>query len=117
MEDRCRGHCCRCFTISAPFEEIKKSLRPSSIRVFPDAHQVTEMLIPLGVMSNREVTEKYGINSDLLLKHPEKTQERFTCKNLAENGDCRIYESRPHMCRSYGEEKPCEYHECCRLKK
>jgi Fe-S-cluster containining protein len=40
----------------------------------------------------------------------------YTCTNLGADGRCTIYESRPEMCRLYGDSNSshpvCEYHNC-----
>jgi len=110
MEGRCRGHCCLCFALSIPYDELKKSISGESKTIYKDGEQILDMLIPLGAMNGKEITERFGISSAEIDSVTEP-KERFTCRHLQENGDCGIYETRPWMCRSYPSLK-CEYNEC-----
>lgn len=105
---RCTGHCCRCFYIGVPIDDL---IRPD--RNFRDGRQIHDMLIPLGVMTFLEVREKFGASYPPMADADAKG-EWYTCKNLQPNGDCGIYETRPGMCHSYPDRGVCEWAGCTR---
>lgn len=102
---RCSGHCCKCFSLGVNYSELCDNPKR-----FQDGEQILDMLIPLGRLTNEEVAERYGIHT-IASTGP---CESYTCKHLAENGDCYIYENRPLMCRSYPGPtlKACLWKEC-----
>ncbi len=113
---RCTGHCCKCFYL--PIEAIKKSMEVTCffealgnyVPETEEVKQIAEMVIPLGVMTDEECLEKFGVCS--IVFH-ETGFERFTCKHLLENGDCGNYENRPeHMCGKYPYGKGCNLAQC-----
>jgi Fe-S-cluster containining protein len=111
-EKRCLGHCCRAFSLGVPYEELV-----ADPKRFKDGEQILDMLIPLGVLSDEQVKERYGISAI----SSTGSCATFTCKHLAENGDCSIYDNRPLMCVSYPGPtlKACLWKECeasCGLK-
>jgi Fe-S-cluster containining protein len=125
--DRCTGHCCRHFTLAMSPDELWEAYRrwlyggadalfmkpqpqseylkaPISYgRVFRDIHLVAPMVRYLGYME-----------PPIKLVNPENAGKAhyYTCKHLAENGDCTIYEHRPDMCRAYPNGHECEFAEC-----
>lgn len=93
---RCTGHCCRGFSLEHPLAEVKAEYErwkrnPSSAKLIPDIGTIAPMLIPLGIF---------------------RGQELFTCRHLAKEGNCRIYERRPRMCRDFPGPSPCPYRNC-----
>ncbi len=71
---RCSGHCCRSFVLPMPLEELKAR----TDKVW-DGEMIADMVI-----------------------HLEDTfPPRYTCRHLAENGDCSVYDRRPRMCSEY----------------
>lgn len=80
---RCRGDCCRCFTLERNLEAMDESN--------PDTAVIRDMVIPLQVV---------------------RGQKLYTCRHLGEKGDCTIYERRPQMCRDFPGPNPCPYRNC-----
>ena len=77
-QPRCRGACCKGFTLSVKLEEIR-----ANPERFQDAAYLLDMLIPLGADADGD--------------------ERFNCRHHnAETGDCMAYEQRPDVCRRHG---------------
>lgn len=126
--DRCTGHCCRHFVLEMSPDELWEAYRrwlyggaeelfmkpqTHSVylradncygRVFRDIHLVAPMVRYLGFME-----------PPIKLINPDGTPQKahyYTCKHLAENGDCSIYEHRPDMCRQYPNGHQCEFAEC-----
>ena len=114
---RCGGHCCRCFDLSVSINDLKASIAGTYIgstgviSVIEDAEKTLDMLVPLGETTDAEVEGKHGLTR-LIGQGPAK--ERYTCKHLQENGDCGVYDSRPHFCRTYPEKHmaSCLWKEC-----
>lgn len=89
--DRCMGHCCRFFTLSQSWENLK-DIRHRHLTdgdpdytdpLWQDRFYVLDMLIPVG--KGRDGTERY------------------TCKHLSQDGTrCTDYENRPRMCWDFG---------------
>ena len=79
---RCSGHCCRSFSIPYKLEELEE--KQVAIR---DGAMIIDMLIPL-------------------------EDGKFTCRHIADNGDCSIYENRPDMCSKYPYGDRCSYQGC-----
>lgn len=95
-EDRCRGDCCRRIYLAYNTREEIAACGD------PDAKQLSEMLVPL---------EDQFLAPDGLPVSLRKGLF-FTCKNLLENGDCGIYETRPGMCRRYPDGYQCPVPTC-----
>lgn len=103
---RCDGRCCKKFAIRQSPEQVAWNAIAASqgkmaewsdgskTRPEPDAEQMNQMLVPLD----------------------EKTEPGYwlyTCKNWGKkSGLCKIYETRPEMCRGYGVSYPCNHHGC-----
>lgn len=45
-------------------------------------------------------------------KEFQSAMDCFTCSQLLPNGDCAVYEDRPHFCKSYGVTIDCEHEGC-----
>lgn len=97
---RCTGHCCKRFRVadytSLQVAYWKEHGHEYDSPIKPDTQQVIDMIIDLGVP-------------------PTEDDDRavFNCSNLdAATGDCKIYETRPKMCRSYPNGKPCRFEGC-----
>lgn len=116
-DSRCTGHCCRCFTLSASYEELKQSVESRSrddkmeVSRLEDDEFVLDMLIPLGKLTEEEALKLAGpIGND---KPFNPDAERFTCRHF-DGTNCTVYEDRPAMCREYAVTRPprCEYLNC-----
>lgn len=90
---RCTGHCCKGFTVSHPPGALVE------MSYLQDHHGEQARLILSGL-----VYERYGENGCV-----------YSCRYLAENGDCSIYGIRPDMCRDFpGQPGPCGFEGCTR---
>lgn len=89
---RCTGHCCRSFPLTSdPTAYDRLVADPPHVE---DGPQLVDMLIPIG--------PRLTLAGNLL--------PHFTCRHHdAESGDCKIYDSRPGMCRRYPYGKECEH--------
>lgn len=76
---------------------------------YKDDAFILDMLIPLGVMTTDEIAAKTG--SSLIAGTDIQPHERFTCRHF-DGKNCRVYETRPSMCRTYGVMTNCEYESC-----
>jgi Fe-S-cluster containining protein len=95
--ERCTGHCCKAFTLSGSYDELKARLC-----IIEDGMKIATMVIPLGeFLFNPETFEKYELATPL-----------FTCKHLKQNGDCGIYLERPRMCSDYPYKGNCKALSC-----
>lgn len=114
MGDRCTGHCCRAFYLPWGPDRLKQQLKEidegrsfvTSTGPQSDAHaefrQVAEMVIYIGFQKNPD-------NKD----PNQQPGHYYTCKNYdGEKGQCKIYETRPNMCRNYPYASPCGYSSC-----
>ena len=110
---RCLGHCCEQFVLSeggpywtaAYIEEWKEQDKRGEIDLGDHNRQVLNMVIPV------EDAEYCDVEGDRMPIGAPYTL--FTCKNFnTETRDCTIYEARPEMCRSAGEDNLCSYDEC-----
>lgn len=84
MGDRCTGDCCRKFFLNASPQWFATRLANLKLekRSEPEVEQIAEMLI--------------------LIESVSEEENYYTCKNHDPiSGDCRIYETRPKMCRDY----------------
>ena len=115
MGDRCRGHCCKAFCLSVPLEDIRLSAEAEKrgeteyVRtngtmglLLEDAAICAPIFVLLGEFKMNPYT---GTKFDYLTP-------LYTCKELKENGDCGIYDSRPKVCRDYPHGRPCDFPEC-----
>jgi Fe-S-cluster containining protein len=91
---RCRGHCCRGFSLEHPHEVVKAEFAKAEAgqeSLIPDVLTIAPMLVPLGSF---------------------RGQELFSCRHLSSEGNCTIYETRPRMCREFPGPNPCPYRNC-----
>lgn len=79
---RCTGHCCKRFPLPYTLDEIRE--RQATLA---DGATIADMLIPL--------------DSPAEQARDGRVWSFFTCKHLGDNGDCRIYATRPAMCMGY----------------
>lgn len=121
-EDRCTGLCCKAFvlcdytreelqfafdTVGIPTEEARLKL-PKLLgfrMVYPlGIEKWWPWMIYLGRFDAHPTTgKKFNAPSGL---------DCFTCSQLMPNGDCAVYEDRPHFCKSYGVTFDCEHEGC-----
>lgn len=122
-EDRCRGDCCKAFPLSCVTTEELQKHYDNAVRLeygdqfewtrpknwYPRQHEgILEWfpwLIPLGAHTEDPVTGQAH-------EEPNEPIHYFSCSKLAENGDCTVYDRRPHFCRSYGVTTPCHTPGC-----
>ena len=91
MKDKCDGSCCERFYIGQSQEELAQLAidYPDD----PDSQEIAKMVILLGPSDHQE--GKVG-------------GFWYTCKNWDDQTRlCKIYESRPQMCRDYPYSSPC----------
>lgn len=97
--NRCIGHCCRRFTLKSKDGYILNSWIDAWLKNYyleNDQKKVYEMLIQLEDVYENDEWRGY-----------------FTCKNLdILSGDCKIYSTRPNMCRNFPNDGICQYTEC-----
>lgn len=84
MTERCTGHCCRGFTLSAPVSSL-----PGNVL---DGEKILDMIEPA---VSRDGAPRYNCRH-----HDEAT------------GDCRIYADRPKMCVDYPYREACSVPNC-----
>lgn len=79
--NRCSGQCCHGFTLSA----------------------TPGVLAARRAAGDEEAAELLGmiVYLDTTQQGDDEPFIRYSCRNLQENGDCGIYDSRPSMCRRY----------------
>jgi Fe-S-cluster containining protein len=126
---RCTGHCCRSFSLHRSPEELQSmsELPKGHPRRMTDIDQLVEMLIYLGsfptnpllCLKGEDWQSKAVLLGGFTLKPKTKdvTKEPgkahfYTCRHIQLNGDCGIYATRPEMCRTYPNERLCEFGDC-----
>lgn len=114
--DRCTGECCKAFVLNNytkeelqySYDQLKLPLEmrwvdpPGRIVIPVEIKIWWPWMIYLGNYDKHPITGK---------EYPEG-YDFFTCSQLLPNGDCAVYEQRPHFCRGYGVTIDCE-HDCC----
>jgi Fe-S-cluster containining protein len=114
QKTRCTGDCCKAFILNISYDAMWRS-RQAKVRhekygtPLPEDHvdyQDVDIILPmvryLGEFTINPIFGRdYGDPVSL-----------YTCKNLRANGDCKIYETRPEMCRTYPEGGLCIYPGC-----
>ena len=95
---RCHGECCRAFRLSIPLAALRRRRA-----VDGDTFQVMTMVRPLG---------SFPVGALLPSGELSRGGEYYTCRHLAPNGDCQIYENRPRMCRDFPNGPACSYATC-----
>ena len=130
----CPGYCCRCFILPYGPEELDQALSQKEdvvlIRLYSyylngprdvafdkkELEQLKDILIPLGKDPSKfdeknlpELKDKGNREKGVL----DTLQYYYTCKEYDwDTHLCRIYETRPVMCRRYPNNRPCEYEGC-----
>jgi Fe-S-cluster containining protein len=123
MEKRCKGQCCRVFTLPLPPEELKE-------RYEHFLNNGKDRLHKSDQRSYYQKNEQYTSTEEIYLIYPmvkylgkfKKTPQgyrtneyihHYTCKHLdKKTGNCTIYEIRPKMCRRYPDAGICYYKGC-----
>jgi len=119
MGSRCRGQCCQAFVLGGyDLEYIQRSY-DNTIRMWlgedfgwtkPEGWLPTLVngifrwwpwMVYLGRFKAHPVTGA---------EHQE--MDYFTCSQFSEEGNCLVYDRRPHFCRTYGITTPCEHEGC-----
>jgi Fe-S-cluster containining protein len=102
-EDRCSGGCCKEFYLTRSLNELKREYGR-----FLEGHPAMDdidIIYPM-LIDRDELGDSDG---QPIVQH---NLHRYECRNLLPNGDCGIYEKRPHMCRSFPNDKPCPNADC-----
>ena len=106
---RCTGHCCRLFTIPASPEDLaEQEARHAALArreapdgpAYTDGPQIAAMVTYVGWFDRSPVTGGPGGG------------HFYSCNNLGEDGNCRIYDERPSMCREYPYRELCQFQGC-----
>lgn len=112
MSDRCRGHCCRHFTLPFSPEELQENYRAwrngeekdaNGRESMSDIFLIAPMVRHLGLRTRNPLA---------ILDQEHEPRHYYSCKHLEPNGDCGIYAARPQMCREYPYGKACSYKGC-----
>lgn len=105
-ESACPGYCCASFYWPRTISWMRKHAHR-----MVDGAQIRDMLIPLTPKQARERYERFSGKAA-----PRETfrwkfrGHHFTCRNWDEESRlCKIYETRPQMCRGYPYGKLCEH--------
>ena len=107
MSNRCTGHCCKAFQISAGLDEIKR--RAPNL---DDGAFIVDMLIPLYSGPLGEMPPELRAITDIPDDGaPDAMRHVYTCRHF-DGAQCQSYESRPAMCRRYPYERKCEFKGC-----
>lgn len=105
---RCTGHCCRAFFLPYSYEQLQAKKADGSLRARDE--QVPDMVIPLGQYENLPVELKA-----IVPPGSDSNDHYYTCKNYdTATGNCKVYETRPHMCSDYPYGSSCKYMGCTR---
>lgn len=118
MSDRCKGECCRSFSLPYSPEDLGRMRAalasegeewPEGLDYPQDAPTLLSMLVYLGAHTNSPVARMRP--EDV---RPEGFELRhwYTCTHLQPNGDCGNYENRPAMCSLYPYEGVCRWADC-----
>lgn len=130
MSARCRGNCCRAFTLPFSPTELQDHAEKQARRdanpgagyegsKWNEIEQVAGMAVYLGrgwmdADSGDFISEFEGLGRGYNMTG---ARDVYTCRNLRDNGDCGIYETRPKMCRDYPYEQPCHFSQCAAQQK
>lgn len=106
---RCVGHCCKAFFLPYSKEEMERKTKEGCFS--PSDSQVAGMIIPLGNFTQ--------LSPELQAMFPpgehDESSNFYTCKNHdIVTGNCRVYETRPAMCKDYPYGHSCKYIGCKR---
>ena len=103
--DRCTGECCKSFPLPFTWDEWAAMVRGDIPKPYQDeaggADQEVAMIISM-VRPNQNDPRNGG-------------NRRYTC-TLFDGESCQAYSARPHMCRHYPYDKPCEHGGRCASK-
>ena len=130
-EDRCVGHCCQGFSGIGEYANLRDTYESALAKeeydrmpMDRDVLEIFPMLIPLRLPLKDEFSQNVFHPLASIRKTPPSPDEldpekallaepaTYSCKNQLPNGDCGIYEKRPHMCRHYPNGRRCEYVMC-----
>lgn len=132
LQDRCTGHCCHGFTLPYSYDHLQNvtkktslewieyakthELNPDDLRQAKDNLMIAEMVIPLGTVTKKFIKETRTDRRPMdMIAKAFKRQRRFvyTCKNLdKKTGNCKVYDERPKMCRTFPDGTYCEFKKC-----
>jgi Fe-S-cluster containining protein len=120
MSDRCTGKCCKAFPLGYYTKEQIQFLYENTIKPVLPLPPFPEGLNHFSRIEGIEEWWPWMIFIGRFSYHPTtgvesqdgKEHDYFTCSKLLPNGDCSVYEDRPHFCRSYGVEIRCEHPDC-----
>ena len=120
MSDRCTGKCCQAFVLGGytkeqiqyfyDNDEIEKEDRPplpEGLNYFRRIDGIKEWwpwMKYIGSFEEHPITKEKNAS--------DKKLEFFNCTKLQPNGDCGVYDKRPHFCQSYGVDIDCEHKDC-----
>lgn len=114
METRCTGHCCKRFVLSVTYEELEQSAEAERAGAthWTDKLGKERSLLAQGAQVFDMVIKLEQNENDKLHISPEHMQ-RYSCKNLDTDNNCTIYETRPNLCKTHGQEDgSCTYAGC-----
>jgi len=125
MGDRCTGHCCKAFVMSASYEDMRRSYeaKMSGQDSFFDTRS-DDTAVPIdryarGHYKDIEIVFPMLVQLGIHMRHPlpdgppiDHPMAFYTCKNLQANGDCGIYASRPDVCSDYPGRTACQFKGC-----
>lgn len=105
-ESACPGYCCAAFFWPRTLAWMRKHSH-----TMRDGEQIRDMLIPLTPKQAKERYERFAgrkvRRGVFAWKH---RGHHFTCKNWDEESRlCKVYETRPQMCKGYPYGKLCEH--------
>ncbi len=99
---RCTGACCRAFNLQYSPAQVKAWEGDGE-----DRGTIARM-----VRFVRVVEPGQFLPMGKRLPHGCQPQYEYSCSNLLANGDCAIYATRPEMCRTFPNGRPCPYPDC-----
>ena len=123
MSDRCTGHCCRAFVLGCRSpEELATSeanfwRREGVCDIFGwvEADCVLHTAEDIGWwLPWMKHLGKFTENPTDCpgVEQSPTGYDYYTCTQLSDSGDCKVYKQRPHFCRSYGIECACRFPGC-----
>lgn len=124
-QSRCTGHCCQKFTIPLSPQELREAydrwLRTQNGypvpmnghvddgKLYQDIHLIAPMVVHLGEFKTTPIRQV----NPLVVLGKNRGGHYYRCKHFdSKEKKCTIYETRPHMCRSYPNGKTCNYAAC-----
>lgn len=103
----CPGYCCAAFHWPATITEMRARDQAG----YMDGAQIRDMLIPLSPKQAKERYERFsGRKVPRGVFAWNNRGHHFTCKNWDEESRlCKVYETRPQMCKGYPYGNVCEH--------